>query len=299
MRLDILASDGDDRAMQTVLSQFCEDSRTYGRYSSRSIVSHRASARRRTTRQHEAFSGPALGAAPPARAGGQGQGPAGVRADLRAAEERQVDADERGRAAPTSARSATLPAYPCLVFTSPGPRRELVVTRYDGSTQRSPTPRRCAAHIAAGARRARRRRSAPPRARARCSIRSMHFPQAIRRVDVRVPAEQLAATGRRAGRHAGPLHAHALRLRPHDARLPQRRRVRRVRRQVRQPCSSSRCSPSSDQLLDLFSRIFLVVNVDCTKRDVGPDGKLVPSLEQAHPELILRGVRAAGDVGAA
>ena len=42
-----------------------------------------------------------------------------------------------------------------------------------------------------------------------------------------------------------------------------------------------------DQLLELFSRIFLVVNMDTTKRDVGPDGKLVPSLEQRSPDRII------------
>jgi hypothetical protein len=42
------------------------------------------------------------------------------------------------------------------------------------------------------------------------------------------------------------------------------------------------------QLLDLFSRIFLVVNVDAHKRDVSPEGKLVPSLEQSQPEAVLK-----------
>ena len=38
-----------------------------------------------------------------------------------------------------------------------------------------------------------------------------------------------------------------------------------------------------EDLLDLFSRIFLVVNLDTTKTDLSPDGTLVPSLEQEDP----------------
>ena len=40
-----------------------------------------------------------------------------------------------------------------------------------------------------------------------------------------------------------------------------------------------------NQLLELFSRIFLVINMDTTKRDVGPDGKLLPSLATHRPPL--------------
>ena len=41
------------------------------------------------------------------------------------------------------------------------------------------------------------------------------------------------------------------------------------------------------ELLDLFSRIFLVVNVDSTKMDLDPKGELVPSLEQEDPLRIV------------
>ena len=41
------------------------------------------------------------------------------------------------------------------------------------------------------------------------------------------------------------------------------------------------------ELLELFNRIFLVVNLDTTKRDLSPDGKLVPSLEQEDPLRII------------
>ena len=42
-----------------------------------------------------------------------------------------------------------------------------------------------------------------------------------------------------------------------------------------------------NQLLDLFSRIFLVINVDSHKRDLQPDGSLKPSAESEDPQRII------------
>ncbi len=46
-----------------------------------------------------------------------------------------------------------------------------------------------------------------------------------------------------------------------------------------------------NQLLGLFSRIFIVVNVDTGKRDLAPDGSLRPSAESEHPERVLEAFR--------
>ncbi|MCX6874155.1 MAG: dynamin family protein [Verrucomicrobia bacterium] len=43
-----------------------------------------------------------------------------------------------------------------------------------------------------------------------------------------------------------------------------------------------------NQLLGLFSRIFLVVNIDTNKRDLDPDGSLQPSLESKSPGEVIR-----------
>lgn len=40
-------------------------------------------------------------------------------------------------------------------------------------------------------------------------------------------------------------------------------------------------------LLDVFSRVFLVVNIDSSKQDLGPDGRLEPSLEQRDPKQVI------------
>jgi len=42
-----------------------------------------------------------------------------------------------------------------------------------------------------------------------------------------------------------------------------------------------------NQLLGLFSRIFLVINVDSSKRDLQPDGTLQPSAESRDPQQII------------
>lgn len=42
------------------------------------------------------------------------------------------------------------------------------------------------------------------------------------------------------------------------------------------------------ELIQLFSRIFLVVNIDSSKRDLGADGSIQPSLESRAPEEIVK-----------
>ncbi len=46
-----------------------------------------------------------------------------------------------------------------------------------------------------------------------------------------------------------------------------------------------------NQLLGLFSRIFIVVNVDASKRDLAPDGSLRPSAESENPARVVEAFR--------
>lgn len=181
---------------------------------------------------------------------------------------------------------SSLPAYPCLVFVSAGSRREYVVTSYDGATKTWQEARELAAHIdqahgeLANAIRTAEQKGVPfdPQE---------HFPQAIRRVDVRVPGSELASTG-------------AVLVDTPGLYTRMRFGYDRMTRDFRNAAACAIFVVKSDtlfleqvfaefqQLLDLFSRIFLVVNVDSHKRDVSPDGKLVPSLEQSQPEAVLR-----------
>lgn len=181
---------------------------------------------------------------------------------------------------------SSLPAYPCLVFVSAGPKREYVLTAYDGSTRAFTQARELAAHIgtaheelAAAIRAAEQKGASFDPAE--------HFPQAIRRVDVRVPGSELASTG-------------AVLVDTPGLYTRMRFGYDRMTRDFRNAAACAIFVVKSDtlfleqvfaefqQLLDLFSRIFLVVNVDSHKRDVSPDGKLVPSLEQSQPEAVLQ-----------
>lgn len=181
---------------------------------------------------------------------------------------------------------SSLPAYPCLVFVSAGSKREYVVTNYDGSTKTWQEARELAAHIdKAHGELANAIRAAEQKGVAFDP--QEHFPQAIRRVDVRVPGSELASTG-------------AVLVDTPGLYTRMRFGYDRMTRDFRNAAACAIFVVKSDtlfleqvfaefqQLLDLFSRIFLVVNVDSHKRDVSPDGKLVPSLEQSQPEAVLR-----------
>jgi len=181
---------------------------------------------------------------------------------------------------------SSLPAYPCLVFVSAGPSREYVVTNYDGSARTWQHARELAAHID----QAHGELAAAIRAAEQKGVAfdpQEHFPQAIRRVDVRVPGSELASTG-------------AVLVDTPGLYTRMRFGYDRMTRDFRNAAACAIFVVKSDtlfleqvfaefqQLLDLFSRIFLVVNVDSHKRDVSPDGKLVPSLEQSQPEAVLK-----------
>ena len=181
---------------------------------------------------------------------------------------------------------SSLPAYPCLVFVSSGKQREYALTSYDGSVRTFQDPRLLAQHIAdahgelAGAIRT-------AEGRGVTFDPQEHFPQAIRRVDVRVPGSELASTG-------------AVLVDTPGLYTRMRFGYDRMTREFRNAAACAIFVVKSDtlfleqvfaefqQLLDLFSRIFLVVNVDAHKRDVSPDGKLVPSLEQSQPQAVLQ-----------
>lgn len=180
---------------------------------------------------------------------------------------------------------SSLPAYPCLVFVAGGPRREYVVTRYDGSRVTFTAARPLQDHIdAAHAELADAIRAAE--GRGEVFDPPEHFPQAVRRVDVTVPGGELQRSG-------------AVLVDTPGLYTRMRFGYDRMTRDFRDAAACAVFVVKSDtlfleqvfhefqQLLDLFSRIFLVVNVDAGKRDLGPDGALVPSLEQSQPDRIL------------
>ena len=180
---------------------------------------------------------------------------------------------------------SSLPAYPCLVFVSHGAKQEYVLTDYDGSTETHENPK------ALGKRIDEAHRNLAEHVRAAEDAGEVfdpqqHFRAAIRRVDVQVPAKNLAESG-------------AVLVDTPGLYTRMRFGYDRMTREFRNAAACAIFVVRSDtlfleqvfaefnQLLEFFSRIFLVVNMDAAKRDVRPDGKLVPSLEQKNPQRII------------
>ncbi len=179
----------------------------------------------------------------------------------------------------------SLPAYPCMVFVSDSDKRKFTVARYNGDVDVFQDPAALRMQVA----------------RAHTDLAEMirqvegrgeefdpaqHFDEAIRRIDVKVPAGDLAQSGSVLVDTPG---------------LYSRMKFGydRMTKEFRNAAACAIFVVKTDnlfleqvfnefnQLLDLFSRIFLVVNLDGTKKDVMPDGTLVPSLESDDPIRVV------------
>ena len=179
----------------------------------------------------------------------------------------------------------TLPAYPCMVYVAHAPEEQFTVTRYDGGQERfddldSMRALMTAAHgeLAGSIR--------DVEGRGEDFEPAVHMPQALRRVDVRMPAEPLADSGAvlvdTPGLYSRMKFGYDL-----------------MTREFRDSAASAIFVVKTDNLfleqvfdefadlLRLFSRIFLIVNLDGTKQDLQPDGDLGPSLERRDPQRII------------
>jgi hypothetical protein len=285
-RLDIHASDGDDRAMQTVLSQFCEEfegrvrpvlepldrfasslGQTQDDTAARSVLPALLSARHRLRALMEKVE--------------RQQAYVIIFGPLKSGKSTLMNAMSGAYVSEVT----TLPAYPCMVYFSHAEQRELVLTRYDGSTERLTD----VADMRAQMNTAHGELSEAIRA---CESRGeefdpvVHLPRAVRRVDVRTPAEQLAGSGAvlvdTPGLYSRMKFGYDL-----------------MTRECRDSAASAVFVVKTDNLfleqvfaefsdlLRLFSRIFLVVNLDSTKQDLQPDGWLGSSLECVDPQQIV------------
>lgn len=285
-RLDIHPNDRENRAMQTVLSQFCEEFE--GRVRPVLEPLDRFASSLGQTQDGT----PARGMLPSLL---------DLRHQLRALTEK-VERQQAyviifgplksGKSTLMNAMSAayvsevtTLPAYPCMVYVSHAAEREFVLTRYDGSAERlsDVAAMRAVMRMAHG--------ELADAIRA-CEGRgeefdpAVHLPRAVRRVDVRTPAEQLAGSGAvlvdTPGLYSRMKFGYDL-----------------MTRECRDSAASAVFVVKTDnlfleqvfaefsELLRLFSRIFLVVNLDSTKQDLQPDGRLGPSLEREDPQQIV------------
>ncbi|RKY17904.1 MAG: hypothetical protein DRQ55_14700 [Planctomycetota bacterium] len=178
-----------------------------------------------------------------------------------------------------------LPAYPTMVFVRHDEERSFTVTRYNGETQdfKDMDSMRTLMEWAHNEL-AERLREVEQRGEE--FEPQTHIPQAIRRVDVRLPANHLAESS-------------AVLVDTPGLYSRMKFGYDRLTREFRNTAASAIFVVKTDNLfleqvfeefedlLELFSRVFLVVNVDSTKRDLFPDGELGPSLESQHPDRIV------------
>ena len=183
---------------------------------------------------------------------------------------------------------SSLPAYPCMVYVSHSESREYTVTRYTGQSEtfHDPAALHLAIHRAHGELAERLRAIEDAGKDSEAFDPAVDLPQAIRRIDFKVPAGDLAESG-------------AVMVDTPGLYSRMKFGYDRMTRDFRDAAACAIFVVKTDnlfleqvfeefnQLLELFSRIFLVVNLDSTKRDLAPDGSLRPSLEQENPLRII------------
>jgi hypothetical protein len=182
-----------------------------------------------------------------------------------------------------------LPAYPCMVYVSHAPTSSVEVTRYDGTSEvlrdaAAVEELVSVAHVELA------RELAAAEERGETFDPGIHFPSALRRIDVHLPAEELRASG------AVLVDTPGLYTRMkfgYDAMTRDFRHAAACAVFVVKTDNLflEQVFSEFEQLLDLFTRIFLVVNVDPGKKDLGPHGELVPSAEAADPARVVEAFR--------
>ena len=179
-----------------------------------------------------------------------------------------------------------LPAYPCMVYVSHAEEPQFIVTRY--SAQRETHTDQDKMHaLVAEAHEKLNSRIQEVEARGEAFDPAIHMPEAIRRIDVKVPAGDLKQSG-------------AVLVDTPGLYSRMKFGYDRMTRDFRDAAACAIFIVKTDnlfleqvfnefqELLDLFSRIFLIVNIDSTKKDLAPDGTLRPSLEHEDPSRIIQ-----------
>ena len=178
----------------------------------------------------------------------------------------------------------SLPAYPCLVYVRHGEKSVIKLTRYNGrETDTDKVGMEVLiddshSNLADRIRRAEEQgREFDP---------GLDYPEAIRRIDISLAAKELNESGivlvDTPGLYSRMKFGYDL-----------------MTREFRNSAACAVFVVKTDNLfleqvfqefndlLGLFSRVFLVVNIDSSKRDLRPDGSLQPSLESQRPQKII------------
>ncbi len=179
----------------------------------------------------------------------------------------------------------SLPAYPCLVHVSHSDTTSYIIYQYDGQTQEFDNQEDL--HNAVEL--AHQDLTAALRDSEENGLSfepATHMPAAIRKIEVKLPLAQLDQSGAvlvdTPGLYSRMKFGYDLMTRDfRDAAACAIFIVKTDNLFLEQVFDEFH------ELLELFSRIFLVVNLDSTKKDLQPDGTLSPSLEHKNPEKII------------
>lgn len=179
----------------------------------------------------------------------------------------------------------SLPAYPCLVYVRHGDRPTIKLTRYNG--RETATEDKNVMEVLINdshSNLADRIRTVEEAGREFDP--GLDYPEAIRRIDIDLTAHELNDSGTvlvdTPGLYSRMKFGYDL-----------------MTREFRNSAACAVFVVKTDNLfleqvfeefndlLGLFSRVFLVVNIDSSKRDLRPDGSLQPSLESENPQKII------------
>lgn len=180
---------------------------------------------------------------------------------------------------------SSLPAYPCLVHVRHAPKASFSLTRYNGeveSFERNEDLQQVLreAHVALATALIETEKGGDFFEPAK------HFPEAIRDIDISLPANRLGEAG-------------AVLVDTPGLYAKMRFGYDRLTKKFRDHASCAIFVVKADnlfleqvfeefnELLGFFSRIYLVVNIDKSKRDLLETGELVPSLESTDPDRII------------
>ncbi|MGB7215115.1 MAG: dynamin family protein [Gammaproteobacteria bacterium] len=178
-----------------------------------------------------------------------------------------------------------LPAYPCMVYVSHSDEPVFKVTRYDGR-ESTFTNREALREAVAEGHYQLMRRLREAELAGETFDPAVHMPDAIRKIDIKLDIPDLAQSG-------------AVLVDTPGLYTRMKFGYDRMTRDFRNAAACAIFVVKTDnlfleqvfdefgELLELFSRIFLVVNLDSTKKDLLPDGTLAPSLEHESPWEII------------
>lgn len=180
----------------------------------------------------------------------------------------------------------SLPAYPCLVYVKHGQKKSYALSRYNGKVSEFSSNehlqdkvKQC--HVSLSD------RLCQSEAEGRDFEPGLDYAEAIRRIDIQLPISGLSDSNTvlvdTPGLYSRMKFGYDL-----------------MTREFRNSAACAVFVVKTDnlyleqvfdeftELLKIFSRIFLVVNIDASKKDLSSDGTLMPSLESQHPEQIIK-----------